>query len=292
MTRALPFGAILFAVILFASGCIDTSIQTTSVGLRLAGTDVATPFEGRNGAIIELTRAELAFGPLYLCSGSQAGALCDEAVAEWRDAAVIDALDGGAGEVGAMNALTLTARSYMYDHGIVSLLTQDEPLVTEAAESLGPASVRVEATVSVDSVAVPIALAVRVQQSADAEQGVPVVRSGESDGFEVPLAEGGATRLTVRFDPRGWLGGADFTDLVERADCAVRPSELTCAGAVEQQCAPDGTVAFSRDCAGIGQACVPGIGCTPRVELDPDSQPGRALRTALEAGPRPTFTFE
>ena len=274
-----------------ATGCVDTSIQATSVDLSVAGTDARAPFEGRRGATITLSRADVAFGPVYLCAGYTAGELCDEALAEWRDAAVVDALSAAPTSLGAMVALTGTAHSYMFDYGIVSLLTSDAPLVTAAAESLGPASAVVEGVADVEGQSIPFTVRVRVEQSADVEQGVPVVRSGEDDGFEHPIAPDGGSRLLVRFDPRAWLAMADFAALVEDATCA--PGlDVACAGPIEQRCAADVSVAETRDCAALGGACVRDLGCVERLELGSDDQVGRALRIGLEAGARPELVFE
>lgn len=270
------------------TACLDTSVQATEVALSVAGTDASAPFGGRDGVSITLERADLAFGPLYLCGGFVAGELCDEALAEHRDAVVIDALDPSVAEVAAMPAITGTARSYMFDYGLVSLLTRDEPLVTAAAASLGGASARLEGRVEVAGQSIPFAVAVPVQQSGDVSQGVPVVRSGEADGFSHAILPDGRTRVLVRFDPRPWLASARFGDLVEDGVCAPGV-EVVCAGSTEQRCDADGAVAEARDCAATGQACVVGLGCVERVELDGSHQIGRALRTALEAGERPDF---
>ena len=272
-------------------GCIDTTIEATTIDLAVAGTDARAPFEGRRGAMITLERADVAFGPLYLCAGFQAGELCDEALAEWRDAVVVDALDPSTHGVGEMNALTGTARSYMFDYGITSLLTQEDPLVLPAAESLGPASARLEGRVEVDGQSFAFTARVRVEQGADVEQGVPVVRSAASSGFEAPILDAGRSRLEVRFDPRAWFASADFAGLTEDATCSPDGAPLVCAGSVEQTCDLDGSVLETRDCPAIGQACLRGLGCVESITLDADDQTGRALRLGLEAGARPTFTL-
>lgn len=271
---------------LVLTGCLDTSIEATTVELSVAGADARAPFEGRDGATITLDRADVAFGPLYLCAGFTAGELCDEALAEWRDARVVDTLDPAPVAAGAMPAITGTARSYMYDLGIVSLLGRDEPLVTPAAESLGPASAVVEGRAEVGGQTIPFAVSVRVEQSGDVSQGVPVVRSGESDAISDAILPDGRTRVLVRFDPRPWLAAASFAALLEDAACAPGV-EVACAGPIEQRCDAAGGLVETRDCAALGQPCLAGAGCAERAVLDADHQIGRALRTGLEAGTRP-----
>lgn len=277
----------LLLAALVLTGCIDTSVEATTVALSVSGTAPA-PFEDRGGSVITLERADLAFGPLYLCPGRQAGELCEEALAEYTDAVVVDALDPARREVGEMPALTGTARSYMYDLGVVSLLGRDAPLVTEAAASLGGASAVVAGRAEAGGQTIPFTIAVPIAQSASVEGGVPVVRSGATEGFELAILPDGASALTVRFDPRDWLSSASFDALVEDAECAAGV-DLACAGSVEQRCAPDGGVEEARDCADLGQACVRGAGCVDSVALDADHALGRALSIGLTSGPRPRF---
>ena len=286
MKRALTTALLALAL----GGCIDTSVEATSIQLRVAGTATATPVPGRDGAQITLERADVAFGPLYLCAGFTAGELCDEALAEWRDAVVVDALSPEPVDAGEMVALTGTARSYMYDHGIVSRLTSADPLVTSAAEALGGSSAVVRGRAEIGGQVIPFELAVPIAQSGEVEQGVPVVRSAESSGFEQEILPDDRLSLTVRFDASEWLASADFGALIEDAECA-EGRERVCAGALEQTCAADGTVADSRDCAALGMVCLRERGCAEAAELGAESQPARALRAGIEAGARPSFEF-
>ncbi|MFK7991959.1 MAG: hypothetical protein AB8I08_38435 [Sandaracinaceae bacterium] len=289
--RAKPI-ALALCLGLSASGCIDTLTESTSIELAVQGTRVDGAFEGRDGVPISLERAHIVFGPVYLCAGFTAGNLCDESLAEWRGAVVVDALSAEPTAVASMDALTGTARSYMYDFGIASRLTTPEmPLVTPAAESLGPASAVVSGRAEVEGQSIPFTVSVRVEQTGAVEQGVPVVRSGESDGIEQEILPDGQTRLRVRFDPRPWLATANFRALVEDAACEAG-RDVVCAGAVEQTCAPDGALVASRECDANGQVCVRERGCVDRLELGAESQLGRALRSGVEAGARPEFVFE
>lgn len=287
LSRGLPWVLLWLGV----SGCIDTGLEETTVDLSVSGNADAIRFEGRSGERVMLDRAEVAFGPLYLCTGTTAGELCEEAVAEWRDAVVVDGLDGAEVGVGTMVARTATARSYMYDLGIVSRLTTPTmPLVLPAAEELGRASASVDGTVEVAGQVVFFTVVVRVEQTGEVEQGVPVVRSGTTDGFEQRLAQDGDTGLTVRFDPRDWLATADFASLVEDDVCAPGRA-IVCAGSVEQLCDDGGTLADSRDCADDGEVCVRDVGCVAHLNLGDESQIGRAMRNGLAAGSRPAFEF-
>ena len=287
MTRSLLTASLALALL----GCLETGQEATTVELSVAGTDTSGPIEGRGGVPITLERADVAFGPLYLCAGFTAGTLCDEALAEWPDAVVVDTLSSEPSRVGTMAALSGVTHSYMYDYGIVSrLTTPGMPLVTPAAEELGRASVVVEGRAEIQGQVVPFLLAIRIEQMEEVEQGVPVVRSGESDGIDAEISPAGRSQLLVRFDPSSWLTQADFSTLVEDAACEVG-DELRCAGAVEQRCDADGSTLEVRDCGAIGQVCVREMGCVERVEVPQNGQIARSLRAAVEAGRRASFDF-
>jgi hypothetical protein len=227
------------------------------VALSASGlAEASEPFEGRGGVTFELEEASLAFGPFTLCAGYQAGELCETALAEWPDAQVVDVLSSSAQELGVMEAVTGTSRSFMYDLGRVSLLTQEEPLVTEAASSLGGASVRLRGSAELDTELgterIDFVAELPIQQEEGTERGVPVVRSSGGDAFERELsAEGEA--LTLRFDPRAWLSTVDL------------------AGAIE-------------DCAAEG-------GCAEPLRFEEGSQGWLSIRNGVVAGARPELEW-
>ena len=279
---------------LFAAvGCVDVGTAATSLELSVVGTEMSEPFEGRFGVPIHLDRASVAFGPLYLCAGTTAGTLCDEAVAEFGDAAVVDATSPEPVVIGEMLALDRVARSFMYDFGVVSrLTTPSDPLVTNAAQALGGSSVLVEGSAELDGQDVPFRVEATIAQSGEVEQGVPVVRSGESDGFEYRIRPDGTSRLLIQFDPRNWLRQADFSSLSEAAACSPQSARIICDGAVEQTCDAAGATMGTRDCRDTGQVCVRGRGCVDKVRFEADSQVARALARGLESGEPPEFIFE
>ncbi|MFO7563757.1 MAG: hypothetical protein R6X02_14020 [Enhygromyxa sp.] len=275
---------------LLALACVDVGVAPVEVPLYLAGTASDDPIAGKGGAQIELERAELAFGPIYLCAGAQAGDLCDAAQLEWLDALVIDVLAPAPVEAGELRGSEGTVRSWMFDLGIVSLLTQKHPLVLPAAEQLGGASLRLEGRATLEGVVIPFALALAVQQEDATETGVPVIRKSGSESFshEVGPDEPG---LLIRFDARPWVTQIDFAALLEDRSCALAGPELVCAGQTEQRCDAEGNVVELRDCAALEQVCVGERGCVEIVEFTPDSQGYRAVRNQVVAGPRPAFTW-
>jgi hypothetical protein len=194
------------------SACLEANQVPVSFDLHVAGHEVEPSFAGRDGWQIELERAELAFGPLYLCPGARAGALCEEARAEFTESVVVDLLVPDPIRAGNMVGVTGSVRSWMYDLGLPSVLTQDEPLVLDAARALGGHSLRVEGVAQRDDVRIPFVAEVAVQREPDTEQGMPLVRKGGSARFRHEITA--ATRsLTLRFDVRPWLGDVDFATL-------------------------------------------------------------------------------
>lgn len=276
--------------IVLAPACIDVGPAQVEVPLYVAGTSIEGPIAGRGGAQIELTRAELAFGPIYLCAGTQAGELCETARLEWLDAIVVDVRDPEPVEAGPLRGLEGTVRSWMFDLGLVSLLTQEQPLILPAAEQLGGASLRLAGRASVDEVVIPFSLAVAITPEQGTERGVPVIRKSGNQAFEheVDVGEPG---LLIRFDAAPWVTEIDFASLLEQASCMPAGPERVCAGQTEQRCDSEGNLIESRDCAALDQVCVRARGCVDEVELERDSQGHRAVRNQVVAGPRPTFEW-
>jgi hypothetical protein len=180
--------------------------------LFVAGVDATEPFVTSRGARVALERADLAFGPLYLCAGSQAGTSCDRARVEWLGSAVVRAKSDRSELVGELTGVSGPIGSYMYDHGFTSLLTAREPLATSAAVALGNTSLVLTGSAEIDGLVIPFAADVPIRLGPDSEPGVSVVQKGSSEDFrhEITTAEVG---LRVRFDPRVWLDDVDFASL-------------------------------------------------------------------------------
>jgi hypothetical protein len=234
--------------------CGESAQQRAEVPLLLAGTEAAS-FETNLAVPVTLTRAELAFGPLYLCSGAQAGELCETARLEWRDSAVVDCLDSRSTEVGALVGVTGPVRSFMYDLGFSSVLTRDEPLELDAARELGGVSLRVEGRFTRNGEEHEFRAGVAVRQGAEVERGIPVVRKSLDDEFEHDV-NGDESALLVRFDARPWVTAVDFEALF---------AELC----------PD-----------------PSDGCPDPLVLDETTESYRAFAFAVGAGERPEFDWE
>jgi hypothetical protein len=267
--------------------CADTGQDRVTVPLLVAGTDASDPVRAAGDVSVQIDRADLAFGPLYLCAGSQAGDFCDTARLEWLDSLVIDATDAEPRRAGDLDGVTGLVRSWMVDLGISSVLTDSKPVVLDAARELGGVSLVLEARADVDGIPLPFRAEIPIAQGGEAEQGVPVVRQSMTP-HDVQVGEPG---LLVRFDPGSWLRDVDLSAYVEDAVCTEAGPEFVCAGLTEQICAPDGTTVSTRDCEALGQICVAGAGCEEQLVIEPNSQAYRALRNALVSRDRPVFEW-
>jgi hypothetical protein len=200
--------------VLFA-GCVDTGTNVHEVGLWVNGR-ADNRFEGRDGWSITLERADVAFGPLTLCSGTSAGEFCETARGEWVNAVVVDALDEDAQQVGSVIGTTGPVLSWMYDYGLVSVLTQTDLYETKAARELGGNSVQIAGCADKDDAAFCFTVAARIAQNVEVERGVPVVRVSGEPG---PADLGQTKRLAFAFDPQTWLSGVDFEALWAAQSC-------------------------------------------------------------------------
>jgi hypothetical protein len=237
------------------AGCADAGQSQAEVPLYVSGSELSGPVAAAGDVVLTIDRAELAFGPLYLCAGTQAGELCDAARLEWLGSVRIDLQQPEPRRAGTLSGTTGGVRSWMYDLGISSQLTHNEPFVLDAAQELGGASLLVEGRASQGGPEVPFVAQVVVQQGADVERGVPVVRKGTGDVFNHDVT-GTEPGLWVRFDASAWLRGMDLR------------SELA-----ESACVTEGD-------------------CSEPLRLAPDSVAYRGLHNAVVSGRRPEFDWE
>ncbi len=272
------------------AGCLDTGQARVEVPLSVAGTALVGDVVTKGDVPLTVERADLAFGPLVLCPGNTAGELCETARLEWLDAVVVDTLDSTPRQVGLLEGVTGQVRSWMYDLGISSQLTQESPVPLPAANDLGDASFVLEARTTVAGQEVPVRAVVVVQQTEDTELGVPVVRKSASEFFDRDVQEDEAG-LWVTFDPSPWIARLDLRPLLDPGSCAPDGPAAVCDGPLNQECAEDGTVVDAVDCSVDGQVCVQGRGCVDALILDSSTAGYDALRLALLAGERPVFSW-
>ena len=283
--------AILSALFLFviSSGCKESFQNSVKLPLRVMGTSLDEPVLAQNDTKILLDRADLAFGPLYLCAGVNAGDLCDVARLEWLDSAVINTLDDQVQQVGDLRGVTGQVLSWMYDLGISSQLTRDDPFILAAAEELGDQSMVLEGRAVVDEFEIPFTASLSLKQSDDTELGVTIIRKSLSDRFnkDVTLDD---QNLTIQFNPADWVKNLDFNTYLERKECSIDNPDLVCNGNQELTCA-EGQIVSERSCDDLNQICISKQGCVEQLVIEAGSEPYRAIRNAVFSGVRPTFTW-
>lgn len=280
----------MIGLALALSACGETGQDLFEADLFLAGTATSSVTAG-SGVQVELSRADLAFGPLYLCAGTTAGELCENARAEWLDAAVVSLISATPQSVGSLHGVTGPIRSYMYDLGITSQLTEVDAVVLPAATSLGDASLQVRGVAIVEGLRLPFSASVIAAQTSDTEQGVPVVRKAASAAFSAEL-DGDIRQLTLRFDPTDLFESLDFTGYVTHDSCSAGGEAELCDGSLARSCAEDGSETSNQDCSTGGQICVPGQGCQDQITLDSSTTGYRQLLLSLLNGTRPQFNWE
>lgn len=266
-------GALLACVF---TGCTTSAMPPVTLDLRVGGGEREVTLG--DGTHLVLERADLAFGPFYLCAGAQAGQSCQTALGEWREARVVDTLDPEQVSVGTLEGYAGRALSYMHDCGLVSLSTTEEPLVLPAAEELAGHSVRIAGVAALDQddgPTVPFRLELRLASSRDADRGQPVVRSAPG-ALDVEINPE-TTALSVRLQPTEWLTGLSARDFWQDAACEDGAVGVLCAGTESQDCASGERV----DCAALGQICAPGRGCQDEVVFDDESPAGRSVAQAI-----------
>lgn len=198
------------ALALALAGCIATGQDSVSIPLRVAGTEPPAAIEGQDGFVVGLDEAALVFGPLYLCAGALAGDNCETARLEWLDAITIDLLDPLGVEAGRLSGFTGPVRSAMYDLGVVSLLTEAEPVALPALAELGGNSVRLRGTAARGAELVTFDIALPIRPGAESQIGVSVVRVNDAADLRHEVA-GDERELIVRFDASRWVREVDFS---------------------------------------------------------------------------------
>lgn len=197
--RTVARRAIVLALLLL--GCGQTQQRFVSFPVHAAGTGEST-FTSDEGWSVTIERADLGFGPLYLCATTFADIdVCPQAEAEMLVSGTVDATDDSPQMIGDARAITATVRSAMYDHGRSWAIAAADPAPNPGAPSGHSAVFVVRATRG------PETLEVRAEVDIDprnaAEPAVFGARTGEH-------AITGEEALVVRFDPAAWWRRVSF----------------------------------------------------------------------------------
>lgn len=207
MTRAAR-GTLALALSAWIAGCADPSSIYVEVPIHGAGTG-GEPFTV--GAwTVELERAEVGLGPLWLCATEMPSSdFCSVAVLELRETVTIDARSAEPIALGTMRGVPGTVRSAMFDYGITWLATESSPRANEGAPGghsarfAGRATHEDGRTFAFEAdVDLPSMMA-----------GEPRVRGRRIGAHEIT---GDEDALVVRFDARAWWSEIDFDVLAAR----------------------------------------------------------------------------
>jgi len=281
------------AVLLHTVACVDVGQESVHVPLSIAFASPGEPFEVRSGYRVTLESARMVFGPLYLCASSTAGEACERARVEWTGSALVNALDPQPQAVAMLSGIEGQVRSWMYDLGLPSLLTTQQPLVTDAAREIDGASLQLVGFAdSADaSVRLPFHFEVAVKQTDATEKGISVIRKGIGDAtldYDIRRPE---PSLTLHFDAKAWFASLDFSTYRRNDTCVKGGALVVCTGNIEQRCSADGIASSQIDCAQRSQICAPEVGCVSKLTAAEDSQAWRAIRNDVVAGARPRFEW-
>ncbi len=184
------------------SGSARLEIPATAHGTQARDVEI-------DGAILRLTRAEVAFGPLYLCAAESAKSeLCGTALAELLSTRLVDGLATKAQPLGTMEATSGSVRSGFFDYGITWRLTQQAPRPNPGARH----SARFEGTID---------LLNGDRYTFHAEMDIKPLSPGDAavNGLKTRHELGRQTQtLSIMFDPSAWLTKVKLEKLLEIED--------------------------------------------------------------------------
>jgi len=196
--RAFVLAAVLASAPLW-SACGDTGRERVDIALSAEG--VAARPVMLSGATLTLTRADVAFGPVWLCASEGARAeLCEVALAELRDTVVMRALDPTPQPLGALTGTTGDVRSSLFDYGISWLLTASTP--QPSARAVDGHSAILEGTLTRDGRTVRFRAAIDVLPRVRGDAALNAQRTSHT-------IEGEGERMTLIADPHRWVDRLD-----------------------------------------------------------------------------------
>jgi len=185
------------------SGGTRYEIPATAYGTQARAVEI-------DGAILRLTRAEIAFGPLYLCATESAESeLCGTALAELLSTRLVDGLAKDAQRLGTIEATSGTIRSGFFDYGITWGLTQQAPRPNPGAMQH---SARLEGEIELDDGS---------SYTFHAEVDINPLSPGDAavNGLKTRHELSRNTQsLSVTFDPSAWLTRVKLEKLLEIED--------------------------------------------------------------------------
>lgn len=195
----------LIGMFAFVAACGDTGQKEIRIPLSAVSTG---PVFSVGAWQITLTRASIAFGPVYFCATEAASSsLCPVAVAEVADVVSVDLLQSAPRALGEVLGFTGVINSATYDFGIVWGNSERRPVAFPAAPD-GHSAV-FEGTATRGDARLRFSVAVDLVAQF---QGARVVQ-GARTRADLSQAHRGSPSVTVRFEPSAWFGQVDFDAL-------------------------------------------------------------------------------
>jgi hypothetical protein len=185
-------------IFILLAACGDTGQE--HVALALTATGTASHAVTIGAATLTLTRADVAFGPTYLCASESGRAeLCEVAVAEFLDTVTVNALNASVQPLGELNATTGSVRSGLFDYGISWLLTQNEPRANAGAVEGHSAIVEGTVTRGAQTLRFRATIDAKPRMSGD------LAVNGQVTRFSI----GPDSALNISADPHSWVSNLD-----------------------------------------------------------------------------------
>ncbi len=192
MRRALLF--------LMVASCGDTGQEHVELPLTATGV-AAHPVDLGGGATITLSRADVAFGPMYVCASETGRAeLCEVALGEFLGTVPVRALDPSPQALGQLDATTSNVRSGLFDYGLSWLLTQSGARANPGAIEGHSAILEGVLTRGAQSLRFSATLDAKATMSGD------LAVNGQQTRFTIT---GSQNALNMAADPHAWVGNLD-----------------------------------------------------------------------------------
>jgi len=214
VTRGEAVNRLWIIVLALVVGCADTGQSYVEIPIHASGIEDA-PIDLGDGWTLDLERAEIGFGPIWLCASERASPeFCPTAVLELRETVAIDGLDPSPQMLGTMRGVTGSVRSAMFDYGISWIPTAQVPSANPGAPE-GHSAVFAGRATHDDGRTFSFTCAIDLSP---VMQGALVVGGRRIAEHAITSSD---DALIVRVDPAAWWRRVDPERLASRGEDAI-----------------------------------------------------------------------
>jgi hypothetical protein len=208
MSAASPLRiSLIFGLAAAVAGCIES--PQTVVDYQAIAVNDGTSTVASGEWMITLSRAELAFGPVYFCAAAfGSSTLCASSIAELTTITRVDGLASHPTPLGTVHGFTGKIRSASYDYGISWFDTTTRPSIAPVAP-LGH-SARLEGQARRGATLISFTADIDVIPQFQGQRAVPTAHVS-ADVTSSPH------RLEVHFDAPSWVRQLDFDAIASKA---------------------------------------------------------------------------